>query len=518
MKICFINLKYEIDEVTNFRRQEHTGIGYIAASCIENGFDAHIINAQFENMPNSKIIDKVKEISPNIVAITIYEELLSETIKVIKEIKEYNRGIKIVIGGHYATFNSENLIKHVPEIDCVNLGEGEKSFPEMIHAIVNNRNLLEIKGLCFKDHGEIISTGISDVVCDLDSLPYPLRAKIDRTNCITNISASRGCYGACSFCSTRAFYSLGNTNRIRIRNPIKVVDEIEYLVREMNAYHFFFTDDNFMVTEKLQPGWIDTFIKEIEVRKLSIVFNFDCRVDDINEEIFIKLKEVGLIGVFLGVESNSEYTLRLYNKTTSVKKNMDAVLMLRKLRIDCWMGNIMFHPLTTVDDIEEDIKFFEEIKYCLYFNYSNPVSHLAGKLKIYKGTRIYNELLERGLIKESNLVCEYEFLDRKVDKFYDFIQMSKQGLQKIVSLDPIYLIELANKTGDLEIANRIHVLSRKYMKKDFNTFKSSLKAIKQNENIDLGELYKELNDEEFIEDIYNELKAIQKTLVKKEDR
>lgn len=508
MKICFVNLKFEKGDVTNFRRQEHTGIGYIAAACIEKGYETLIINGQFENMPNSKIIDKIRENNPDIVGITLYEELLEESLKVINQIKEYNYNIKIVVGGHYATFNCENLIKYIKDIDFINLGEGEISFPELVEGLVYKRDLKEIKGLCFKDKERIVNTGISDVICDLDSLKYPVRKKIDRSNCITNISASRGCYGACSFCSTRAFYSIGNKNRIRIRNPISVVNEIEYLVHDMGAYHFFFTDDNFMVTEKLSPGWMEIFVNELRKRKINIIFNFDCRVDDINEKIFLKLKQVGLIGVFLGVESNSERTLQLYNKTTSVEKNMNAVLLLRKLRIDCWIGNIMFHPLTSLEDIECDIKFFEKIKYCLYFNYSNPVSHLAGKLKIYKGTSIYDILTTEGVIEDSNLQCSYKFIDLRVEKFYKFIQKSKAAFQKLLNLDPIHLIEVANKNHYLEMSNRIHMLSRKYMKMDFEIFKKALSAIKKNENIDIEELYKLLVDEEKIEKIYVELNKI----------
>ena len=71
---------------------------------------------------------------------------------------------------------------------------------------------------------------------------------------------------------------------------------------------------------------------------------------------------------------------------TSPEKNIEAINMLRKLRIDYWVGNIMFHPFTKMEDIEDDINFFDNIKYHLYFNYSNQVSCLAGKLKIYRGT------------------------------------------------------------------------------------------------------------------------------------
>ena len=67
---------------------------------------------------------------------------------------------------------------------------------------------------------------------------------------------------------------------------------------------------------------------------------------------------------------------------------------------------------------------------------------------------------------------------------------------------------MANKNHYLEMSNRIHMLSRKYMKMDFEIFKKALSAIKKNENIDIEELYKLLVDEEKIEKIYVELNKI----------
>lgn len=508
MSVCLINLKFEKDNVINFRRQEHTGIGYIASALEKSGETASIINAQFENLPNCEIINRVKNINPEIVGISLYEELLDEAIKVMKEIKKYNPSIKIIIGGHYGTFNAKRILEIIKEVDFVNLGEGEISFPNLVNAIKKNISLINIKGVYFRDGNKLYNTGISDIIEDLDGLEYPKREFIDRSKIITNISASRGCYGLCSFCSTKAFYSLDKDYRIRIRNPINVIDEIEYLVETQNAYRFFFTDDNFMVSEKLQPGWINIFVNEIRERKLKIAFNFDCRVDDIDKKLFFSLKQAGLIGIFLGVESNSEDTLKLYCKNTTREKNLEAITLLRELRIDCWMGNIMFHPLTKLEDIKDDIDFFENIKYTLYFNYSNPVSHLAGKLKIYKGTSLYNNLKISNLIKEDSLTCEYEFADNKVKLFYEFVQKYKNILNDIICLDSIHLLEIASKVNNKSLANKIHALSRKYMRLDFNIFKEAHKRIVKEECNNIEVLLNDLVEPQKFNRIYSELNKI----------
>lgn len=516
MKLCLINLKYENGEITNFRRQEHIGLGYIGAVCKNAGHEVKIINAQFDNIDKDEVIRKVKEYGPDVIGISVYEELLNDTVSVINCIKEMDNSPTIIIGGHYATFNSENILKAIGGIDFIVLGEGEISFPKLISAIEKNQSFATIKGISYRDGNNIINTGFSESVSNLDDLPYPLRAEMDRSNRVTNVSSSRGCNGNCSFCSTNAFYKKNSCKSIRIRNPRSVVDEIEYLVKNYCAHHIFFTDDNFLVNERINPGWINVFTSELENRKLNIVFNFDCRVDDIDEELFSKLKKAGLIGVFLGVESNSAKTLDLYNKSTTKMNNIDAINKLRKLRIDYWIGNIMFHPLTTLEDIQDDITFFQDIHYHLYFNYSNPISCLAGRLKVYKGTDLFDRLYKLNKLEVSDLICEYHFADDRVEAFYNFVQTCKALISPFVELDPIFMIEIANKAERIDIASKIHSISRKYMKLDFELFKTAHEYLcYKNQTVDDFKISsKELIDKNIplIDELYDRLKQLKKLI------
>lgn len=498
--VVLVNLKFEHYKITNFRRQEHLGLGYIAANAEKHGHKVEVINAQFENIETDKVIKRIQNMElPKVLGVSLYEMQLQETIDFINKIKEIYPSIITVVGGHFATFNASEILEKVPTIDIVICGEGEISFANFLDEVYQGKTEFVTKGVCYRKNGKNICNGISEYVKDLDSLPYPKRSKIDRGDLITNISAGRGCHGDCSFCSTNAFDKKQKVHGIRIRNPIKVVDEVEFLIKNYNAYHLFFTDDNFLVTERIVPGWIDKFTTEIKKRNLKMIFNFDCRVDDIRVEDFKKLKEIGLIGIFLGVESNSENTLKLYNKGTSQKKNIEAIKLLRKLRIDYWIGNIMFHPLTTIEDIEADTAFFDEINYVLYFNYTNPISLLAGKLFVYKGTPIYELFAKEGLIRSSGLSVQYEFKYKSVSSFYDFISRWGKVIEPFVELDTIHLLEIANKLNLLKIAGDLHSISRKYMRLDFEVFKTALENFKKNPKLNSAEYFEQIYAERMME-------------------
>jgi radical SAM superfamily enzyme YgiQ (UPF0313 family) len=486
MKIVLTNLKFEKNKITNFRRQEHIGLGYIGAVAKKNGFDIEIINAQFEELGIKEVKRRVKQMNPKILGISIYEQQLDDTIDFLYYVKKLIPGIVIVAGGHYATFNAKELLENADCIDFIAKGECEKSFTDFLFEIQDNNfqlKTIKTKGFCYRKENKIIDTGYPEIYDSLDDLPYPIRAEMNRNQKITNISVSRGCHGACSFCSTSAFHKEQNLKQIRIRDYKNVVDEIESIILKTNAHHLFFTDDNFLAIERVQKGWIKNFVNEILNRKIKFVFNFDCRVDDIEEDIFLELKNIGLIGVFLGVESNSESTLELYNKNTSKEKNINAINLLRKMRIDYWIGNIIFHPLTKIEDIDEDIHFFEKIHYCLYFNYSNPISSLLsyGRLKVYKGTPLFEFFNNNGIIEKCGLNYDYVFKDKKVEAFYDFINEWKINIDPFVEFDPIHLVELANMMGKRELSSKIHSISRKYMKIDFKVIKEAYYFLNENE-------------------------------------
>lgn len=518
MKLCLVNLKFERGNITNFRRQEHIGLGYIGAMCEQEGHEVKLVNAQFTSTELEEVKQSIVEQKPKVLGLTMYEELLDDSIELLKYAKSQIPDIVIIVGGHYATFNAENVLKRISEIDFISAGEGEISFVQLLNALENGDSVDDIKGIWYSRDGKFHCNGMAEVVCDLDKLPYPLREKIDRRNRITNISASRGCYGNCSFCSTKAFYQNEHNLKIRIRNPISVVNEIEYMVKRDNAYHFFFTDDNFMVTEILSKGWIQTFVQEIKKRDINIVFNFDCRVNDVDKDLMKQLKSVGLIGVFLGVESCSPNTLKLYSKSTSNELNVKAVSILRRARIDYWIGNIMFHPLTTLEDITYDINYFNEIHYCLFFNYSNPIMSLAGKLKVYKGTAIYEDLIKRGYIQDDGLTSTYQFVDKKVSQFYDFICEAKNIVSDLVELDPIFMIEMCNKNELTDISNEIHTISRRYMELDFELFCKAHSFLMENDDYEkFCEYTKQIMEDarKKADELYKNLSTIHEELVRR---
>ncbi|MGB5218469.1 MAG: radical SAM protein [Smithella sp.] len=163
----------------------------------------------------------------------------------IKMIKEVLPQIPVVLGGKYATLCGEHAV-NFSGADYVIAGAGEKQIFALLKKIFGE----EASFLPEESH--------------LDSYPYPafdLINKIEQLPLIT----SRGCPYRCSYCASPVF-----NNRFQRRDPMKVVDEIEYWQNKYGVMNFCFYDDALLVNpeEMIMP-----FLQEIRKRNLTCRFH-----------------------------------------------------------------------------------------------------------------------------------------------------------------------------------------------------------------------------------------------------
>lgn len=503
-KAALINLKFKID--IDFERKESLGIAYISSMLKTNGIDVTIIDGQYFNMDVDEVYRIIKQKDYDLLAFSLYEETMDSFNDIYELIKD-NTKAHIVLGGHYATFTAEYLLNRFKRVNSISIGEGELTILELVQNLENER-WKKIDGICYMSLEGPIYTSPRRLIEDLDSIPYPDRdvyfgnSMKDNGIRTATISASRGCYANCSFCSIKSFYKTLKGKSIRIRSPKKLVDEIEYLIKQYNIHSFFFADDNFLSTKKINPQWINDFLNEIMERKLEISFDIDCRVDDIDEELFLKLKRAGLRGVFLGIESFSQRVLDTMNKKVFVQDNIDAIMKLRKLRITVWMGFIMFDPFTTLDEIRVNVECLKKIKYFTYFNYDRPLSgdRLASPLKLYNGTTILKTIIKEQpeLLITEEFGYNYKFLHKKTETFYSWLLKWKEVSKEMIQLDTLYLIRRANQKQENKIGNELHQLSRRYMNLDLSTFQEILDAVDENRLDQIPAIIK-LRQKEFYE-------------------
>ncbi len=479
MKVLLTYLRYDGDIYMDSYEQDHLGLGYIAAVLRNDGHSVKLINAHFSGMSLEELIETLEPLDFDIIGIPLHVETLYDLYRLTEWLHLNKKKAHIVIGGHWAGTEPEKLFEILPKIDYIITGEGEYIFLDLVKAIENNTDLGSVTGLAWKKEDSIVVNSRRPLIENLDELPYPIRDDLEIYNeplwdfkkRTANISASRGCYANCSFCSIKSFYNASPGKIIRFRDPIKVVDEIEFLKNTYRVNQIFISDDNFCAPNKVKPGWCEQLANEIINRNLDIKFIFMTRVDDIEMGLFKLLKQAGLIGVAMGIESDVDRVLEDFDKKTSKKKNREALRILRELRIDPLISFIMFDPYTTLDEIRENLKFFKDINYTKYFHYSRPLTLVGGyDLKTYGGTPLTVDIQNDKVNQDGKFAYECDYKDIRVAQVFDLLQQWRVNLLKVVMHNPVWLIDIANRLGEIDIAYRLHGLARKYIKQDENMF------------------------------------------------
>jgi radical SAM superfamily enzyme YgiQ (UPF0313 family) len=107
-------------------------------------------------------------------------------------------------------------------------------------------------------------------------------------------------------------------NDVDYRDPVLVVDEIEFLYKKLGKRLFIFNDSCFWRNHS-DDARISKICSEIKRRKLFIKFYVYLKCEPFPlDNLLEKMIGAGLVRVFLGVENNSKIVKTIFNKEIKV--------------------------------------------------------------------------------------------------------------------------------------------------------------------------------------------------------
>jgi radical SAM superfamily enzyme YgiQ (UPF0313 family) len=131
------------------------------------------------------------------------------------------------------------------------------------------------------------------------------------------------------------------------------------------------------------------------------------------QHLLRKLKQAGLRKVFLGMESGSSSQLKRYAKGHTPTECAVAARTLSAQDIAIEIGFIMFDPLCTLAEIEENIQFLLENQLI------GSVSSLFNEMRLQIGTR-YLTALEKAELRLDARLFEREIDLNTLSHSYDY--------------------------------------------------------------------------------------------------
>ncbi|MFN7225257.1 MAG: magnesium-protoporphyrin IX monomethyl ester anaerobic oxidative cyclase [Paracoccaceae bacterium] len=339
MRIVFIHPNYHSGGAEIAGNWPPAWVAYLTGSLRAAGFDdIHFIDAMTNHIGPEDLRARLKSLAPDVVGTTAITPAIYEAEEVMKIAAEVVPDALRVLGGIHATFMFRQVLTEAPWIDVIVRGEGEEIMVALMQAVSEGRwpqDQRKIKGIAFMDGDEIISTQAASTVKNLDGIDpdwsilewekyiyVPLGVRVAIPN------MARGCPFTCSFCSQWKF-----SRDYRVRDPKKVVDEIERLVNNHGVEFFILADEEPTINKK---KFVE-FCQELIDRGLpdKIKWGINTRVTDIyrDRDLLKFYRKAGLVHVSLGTEAAAQMKLDMFNKETTVAENKEAIRLLREADI-----------------------------------------------------------------------------------------------------------------------------------------------------------------------------------------
>ena len=311
---------------------------------------------------------------------------LKNDCKVAEAIKAQKPDTKIgFVGAHTMVLPAETL-KASPAIDWV----GRKEFDFTCKEVAEGRDFASINGLSYKDKdGKIKHNPERELIPNMDSLPwvadvYKRDLQIEKYSIgylkdpYVSLYTGRGCKSRCTFCLWPQTISGHN---YRFRSVAKVIEEVEYILKEIPQTKEIFFDDDTLTDNHAR-------VEELAeaLGKLGVTWSCNAKANVPRETLKV-LRDNGLRLLLVGYESGNQQILH------NIKKGM-RIEVAKKFTRDCHDLGVKIHgtfilglPGETKETIEETIRFVKEI---------NPHTLQVSLAAPYPGTFLHKQAVENG--------------------------------------------------------------------------------------------------------------------------
>ncbi len=313
-------------------------VAYLTGYLKAGGYtDVVFVDAMTNHLSDDQVRQRIADLQPDVIGCTAITPAIYKAERLLQIAKEVKPDVVTVLGGIHGTFMYPQVLTEAPWIDAVVRGEGEQVFLNLVTAVDNGdwaRDRSSARGIAYLDRstegGKVVATPAEPTIQDLDRIApdwgildwgryiyIPMGVRVAIPN------FARGCPFTCTFCSQWKFW-----RDYRVRDPIKVVDEIEALVRDHQVGFFILADEEPTIHRKK----FIAFCEELIRRELPVLWGINTRVTDIlrDEKLLPMFRRAGLVHVSLGTEAAAQLKLDRFNKETTIAQNKRAIELLRE--------------------------------------------------------------------------------------------------------------------------------------------------------------------------------------------
>ncbi len=339
------------------------GLGCVAAAVEQAGHEVRVLDLCFSRRPARDVAETIRNYRPDIVGIGIrnidncagyrtqflLDEIRREAIEPCR--KAFDG--PIVLGGAAVGINAAEILEHF-DMELAVRGDGEAAMVELIRRLEANEPLDGMPGLVRRVGGRTVENNEPMRVSRIDDLPLDRvydhldTAAYRHYDSPLQIQTKRGCALRCSYCT----YNRIEGRSWRLRDPQRIADDIERLVRQTGMAHIEFTDSTFNYPLDHSKAVLRAIIgRNLKLRLRTMGLNPGA-VDD---ELAGLMVQAGFRDVDLGAESCCDRTLKGLGKNFRTADVLRAARILRAHGIAVMWCLLLGGPDETEETVRETL-------------------------------------------------------------------------------------------------------------------------------------------------------------------
>jgi anaerobic magnesium-protoporphyrin IX monomethyl ester cyclase len=278
-----------------------------------------------------------------------------------------------------------------------------------------DQQLAAIRGLGWREQGQIVINPDRPFLRSLDDLPMPLhhllpfdkyRAPLVRGP-YTFVVPSRGCPAGCKFCIKHVNYQY----TVRLRSPQKLVEELA-LLKDLGIHHVQMYADLFTASREQ----VMELCQRMQSNQLNMTWTCNSRVDFVDQELLGEMAKAGCMLIAWGIESANQAVLKRAHKGYRLEQAGEALTWARQAGIMNWGYFIIGLPGETVESIQETIQLSKRLPLDI------ALFHVAAP---YPGTPFFFEVLENGWFRPGT---NWEEVDMDAGTVLDYPNLKAEEL------------------------------------------------------------------------------------------
>jgi len=300
------------------RVQRHPDWMLIAAAVLEEaGHKVAFLDGAALNLSQIDVEKQVVKFHPDFIVCHTTTPSIDNDIAYASTLKKLTGATSILIGPHVTAVPEDTFQRANDGVDVIVRGE----YDYTLRALADGLEFEHVLGISWRKGKRIIHNEARPPL-DVNELPFPAWHHIKpewyrdggkRFPFLTLISG-RGCIGQCTFCrDTQVMYG----HKLRLRDPEKVVDEIEYDYKLFpQIKEIMFETDSFTSL----PQHVKGICNEILDRKLDITWSCNARVD-MGLSLLPLMKKAGCRMLLVGFEFGTQEALNAVRKNITLEQS-----------------------------------------------------------------------------------------------------------------------------------------------------------------------------------------------------